>query len=712
MTTKKRKPDTVWEQPWAYAWATRPLGFLAFVYLAHLSLLAAQVPPLWVAAVGAVIATATPLLFPDFPLRDRWFYFLTTASMMGHLVWGRYTVPWGRDQLLVAATGTVLFGLWWHILNVTRASAKGRQKDRQKAAESDVARSRYVKMIERALKRKPETTGIVEKRREPFPAGMRVVFDIRHLAVSTNSLYDLGDELDKAADARPGTYVFERGATAGEAILNVFERDVLAEDIPYPFETGPKSIHQPMGLGQYATGEVCMITYRELAALLVGIKGRGKSSLINTHLAHWTGCTDVVVWMMDGKAGETAMPWLQPFLEAVRGRDLNTASEVRAAIDWVATTEKEFDAMLLAAREVSKFRTKARLTPVTPSPSLPGVIVIVEEASVITGTGNYGNIKRADLAREGLVTGRSSGEDWLIASQRATVTMIGSGDMKSNLDVRYGMGVVDAYDARDIFSDAKLASSLFALGDDNRYRGVFLMQAPGSRRVMPVKGFWIHPSTIPGIAQRNAMFRPELDRATADAVHERLVQLGVSGGYYERWDRLFRELGIEPVAAEQVNRPTDTLGDSSDSATESYGQRMVREAVERSRAERDQERSDQEKQRFDEIVSGAGWDDETETFRDGETVRDVPANAPPVLRLMAQAFLARDAEQLPTKVIIADLGGTLTPHTLSRLMGHCGVSPVQNIIWNEKPVRGYRWVDVETSLKRNNWPEQAFDWQP
>jgi len=711
MTTKKRKPDTVWEQPWAYAWFTRPLGFLAFVYLAHLTLRAADVPAVWVAGVGAVVALATPLLFPDFPLRDRWFYFLATASMAAHLVWGRLTLPWGRDQLLVAVAGTVLYGLWWHILNVTRASQKGRQREKQKTAEADVDRGRYVAMIERALKRKPGTSGLTEKRREPFPAGMRIVFDTRHLAVSTAALYDLGDDLDRAADARPGTYVFERGATAGEAILNVFERDVLAEEIPYPFDSSPKSIHQPMGLGQYATGEICVITYRELAALLVGIKGRGKSSLINTHLAHWTGCTDVVVWMMDGKAGETAMPWLQPFLEAVRGRTLNGPDEVRAAIDWVATTEPEFDAMLVAAREVSKYRTKARLTPVNPSPSLPGVIVVVEEASVITGTGNYGNVKRADLAREGLVTGRSSGEDWLLASQRATVTMIGSGDMKSNLDVRYGMGVVDAYDARDIFSDAKLASSLYALGDDNRYRGVFLMQAPGSRRVMPVKGYWIHPSTIPGIAQRNAQYRPNLDRGTADAVHERLEQLGVPGGYYGRWDRLFQELGIEPVKAEQVNRSTETPGDTA-TQPETMGQRMVREAVERARAERAEQRADQEKQRFDEIVSGAGWDSETESWDSSGTVRDVPSHAPPVLRLMAQAFIARDAEQLPTKVLLADLGGTLTPHALGRLMGHCGVSPVPEVVWQNKVSRGYRWVDVETSLKRNDWPKQAFDWQP
>jgi len=426
--------------------------------------------------------------------------------------------------------------------------------------------------------------------------------------------------------------------------------------------------------------------------------------LLNTHLAYLTGCTDAVVWMMDGKGGRTARPWLQPFLEAVKQR---TIDDPVAALDWVAITEPEYDAMLLGVNAAIKHRSRGAGDRVVPSPSTPSIILIVEEASVITGTGNYGNVKRADLAKGAVVQGRSEAVDAIFASQRATVTMLGNGDMKSNLDLRYGLGVVDPYDARDIFSDGKLAASLFALGDDPKYRGVFLMQAPGSRRVMPVKGYWIHPDAVPGIAKRNAEYRPPLDRGTADAVHEYLTQMGVPGGYHGRWDRLFQELGVdvpEQRATEHVNRPTDTPGDTA-TQPETMGQRVVREAVEK-------HRSDQEKQRFDDLVRNSGWDPETESFRDSETVRDVPANAPPILRLMAKAFLARDAEQLPTKVLIADLGGTLTPHTLGRLMGHCAVSPVNNIVWDGKPVRGYRWEDVETSLKRNSWPTQAFDWEP
>ena len=699
MTAKKRKPEPVWEQPWVYAWATRPMGLLAFVYLVHLILWNADVPVIWVAGIGLVVASVMPLLFPDFPLRDRWFYFLATASMAGHLVWGRVTVPWGRDQLLTAFGGTVLFGLWWHLLNVTRASQTGKQKDQVKAAEAEIGGGRFVAMIERQLKKAPGKSGIVEKRREPFPAGMKVVLDVRHFTGALTGLYSMGEDLERAADARPGTYVFERGATVGEAILNVFDRDILAERIPYPFVTGPKSIHNPMALGQFATGEVCVITFRELAALMVGIKGRGKSALLNTHLAYLTGCTDAVVWMMDGKGGRTGRPWLQPFLDAVKA-----GSDETPALDWLAITEPEYDAMLLAVNAAIKHRSRGAGDKITPSPSTPSIILIVEEASVITGTGNYGNMKRADLAKGAVVQGRSEAVDAIFASQRATVTMLGGGDMKSNLDLRYGLGVIDPYDARDIFTDGKLAASLLGLGDDEKYRGVFLMQAPGSRRVMPVKGYWIEPDAVPGIAKRNAPFRPNLDAGTADAVDAYLKQMGVPGGYHGRWDRLLKELDVEQVAVEHVNRPTDTPSDTA-TAPEPMGQRMVREAVEK-------HRSDQEKQRFDDLVKGLDWDSETEAFRDSETEHETSRDVPAVLRLTLAAFRGRNAEQLPTRVLLDDLGGTLNATQLGRLMGLCNVSPIENVIWNDKRSRGYARDDIETSIKRGGWPQTAFSWEP
>jgi hypothetical protein len=220
---------------------------------------------------------------------------------------------------------------------------------------------------------------------------------------------------------------------------------------------------------------------------------------------------------------------------------------------------------------------------------------------------------------------------------------------------------------------------------------------------MPVKGYWIEPDAVPGIAARNTPFRPDLDRGTADFVDDYLKQMGVPGGYHGRWERLLQELGVEqPVreTVEQVNRVTP-----EQSNTEPLGQRIVREAVEK-------HRSDQDKQRFDDLVQGLDWNDETQAFRDSETEHETSQNVPAVLRLTLAAFRGRDAEQLPTRVLLDDLGGTLNATQLGRLMGLCNVSPIENVIWNEKRSRGYARDDIETSIKRGGWPQTAFGWEP
>jgi hypothetical protein len=285
--------------------------------------------------------------------------------------------------------------------------------------------------------------------------------------------------------------------------------------------------------------------------------------------------------------------------------------------------------------------------------------------------------------------------------------MIGSGDMKSNLDLRYGLGVVDAYDARDIFSDGKLSASLLALGDDDAYRGVFLMQAPGRRRVMPVKGYWIDPDTIPGIAQRNSQYRAKLDAETANAVHEYLEQMGVSGGYYGRWNRTLQALGVE-----QVERPRDTVPERP-TGTPTAEQQPVKQDSPAAQKVRDavaKHRSDQDKQRFEELVRNSGWDSETGQFVEQSGVPE-QATVPPILRLTLAAFDARNAEQLPTKVIVSDLPGTPTEHTLGRLMRLCQVSGTE-VIWDGKRRRGYTRDAIETAIKTSSWQPGAFSWEP
>lgn len=702
--TAKRKSADVWEEPFEHWHVLGPILWAVLVYVAAIVLFLLSVPALYVAAVGTGVSFLAPLT----AIYKR-FSFLLMAATTGLLTYVTATTPWAGPPALAAAAGGLLFGVAYQALRKREA----KEADANKLAEKAAGKGRYVELLEQI-----GAKGLKEKARIPFAAGKTIVLLLPVSGkITLSRLKDLTENLEIAA-ARAGLEVnfdFERGDTAAEVKLHVFERDVLAETLPLEFDRGPKSVRDPIQLGKFATGEVCVVTFREVAALMVGLKGRGKSGLINTHLAHLTGCTDAVVWMLDGKGGETVRPWLQPFLDLVTDKP---------AINWAAVDESEFDAVLLAAKAVVQYRTSgARLT--VPSAVMPSVILIVEEASVITGLSRYGQANRAQLAQDTVTLGRSSFLDSIFATQRATLDMLGSGAMKSNLDLRYGLGVTEQADARMIFPDGKMAQALYRLGDDPKYRGTFLMQAPGQARVMPAKAFYIEPDAIPGIAATNAQWTAELDRGTADFVHETLTHLGVPGGYYGRWDRLCKVLRCDvpsqasrpvsgaPVPSQDGTRDGDTGRPAETSQYDgSRGRQVVQDAIAAGRAKRD----DDTFQRlidanFETVELG-----DDETGDSGTHLRDiapVPASVPPILRLMLAVFKARGlAESLPSRVIADDLPGEITVHTLGRLMGHCNVSPIENIAWEGKRARGYTRDAVETAVKRGSWNKQAFDWEP
>lgn len=657
---------------------------VAYVGAGVLDILGDVVPPLYVALVGLLVSLVAPMT----AVIHKRFTFLLMLATTALLTWTTATTPWARNPALATVAGSLLFGLSYQALR----SHESKEADLDMLAQKAASKGKYVDLLESVgLK------GLKESGRTPFPAGKTI-----HLLLPVSGKVDVQRLKDSVtaleiAAARGGHKVrfdFEQDPeNAARVDMHVFERDVLAEEIPLEPDRGPKSVRDPLPLGKYATGQVCVVTFKEVAALMVGLRGRGKSGLLNTHLAYLTGCTDAVVWMLDGKNGETVRPWIQPFLDMVTDRPV---------IDWVATEEAEFDAVLLATKLLVKYRTSAAWKPLSfPSAASPTVILIVEEASVITGLGRYGGANRQQLAQDAVTLGRSSGLQSIFATQRAVLDMLGSGSMKANLDTRYGMGIVEEADARMIFPDSRIGKALYRLGGLEKYRGTFLMQSPRSPRLMAAKGFWVDPATIPGLAQTNAQWVGTLDAGTADYIHAGLEQLGVSGGYYGRWDRL---TGRRPtVSSQAVPRPTETVGQYDGSR----GRDAVRDAVAASRASRDDET-------FRALVDA---NFETVELGDDEThLRDIaktPDSVPPILGCMLAVFRGRgNPDALPTKVLCEELPGDVSPKALGLLMGHCNVSPIQNVIWEGKSVRGYSRDAIETSVKRGSWSLRASDWRP
>lgn len=734
MSRQTKTPEPVLYADWYYARFLTPALVATVVYLTAAVLAFTDVHAWWVAACGAGVALLAPMIATGFgsPLGSRWFAFLFWAAIGAYLTWTAAGTPFSRDAVMALVPPAGVFGVWWHWIKVQAADAERARHlaDDQAAAHATAVAELglFPAMLELpATLARIGAKGVTEKDRIPFPAGFTVRLRMPlNGDVTYAKLRGLTDKLEVATDARPGALVFEQGESAAEVLLHVFQRDVLAETIPLPFDRRPKSISEPMPLGEYATGAVTVLTFREIAAMMVGLKGSGKSALLNTQLAHLTGCADAVVWMIDGKGGRTVRPWLQPFLDATTGRP---------AVDWAATTLDEADAMLLASNLAIEYRSTGDGEKIDPSPSTPAIILIVEEASLITGVGKYGSTNRAQMAERTVVTGRSEAVWCELATQRGTVTMVGNGDMKSQFDVRIGLGVQTADDARMIFPDGAMAESLFKLGKERKYRGAFLMQSPESSRVMASKGYWTDPVLIPGMALTNSQYRADLDSGTADFVHAGLVTAGVDGGYHGRWDRFRAQLAVSHKTGPHTSQTaasgtpdgtaSGTPGGTGTGTSGGTGSVLTPNPNGATLAERlglpgtsptpssgtgpsDVER---DRQLFEEIVSHLKVPPPADIPTEE---RDDPQVVPPILLTLVQIFNGRGAEQLHTETILEHLPGEMTKRAFSLLMGHCGVAALpEAFVVDGVRRRGYALQSILVAIGKarlGGMPRQAFDW--
>ena len=185
---------------------------------------------------------------------------------------------------------------------------------------------------------------------------------------------------------------------------------------------------------------------------------------------------------------------------------------------------------------------------IVPSASQPAILLVCDEVAVILGMGTGGprfsdhevsNVTLAGLANRLVMTGRSEAIDLVMATQRGTVTMTGSADLKSQCALRIGLGVASEADARLIIpDDVRIAADLAGL----RHPGSGIVQQGRNGRVMPVKFYRIEHDTIGGIAERFGGLRPEPDPLLTGA-------LGYE--YLTRWSR-FYERNLPPAGSAVV----------------------------------------------------------------------------------------------------------------------------------------------------------------
>lgn len=463
------------------------------------------------AAAAAAIGTAW--------VKDQHFWlqvYLTVATVftLAWIIYAEHAGPFTSTAITAALAGTAFFTIAYQVF------VRVDRRDKRKTAErlnALMAKSAAMGDWE-AMFACHGCKGVKVARTEETRAGYTKVCRLpRDGSVTYRRVKRLAEAFETALDVDAGCVRFER-ASGAEFAIHVITRDVLAETVPFPFDPNedPISINDPFGIGPNEIGDIVEMLWREIHVLLSGTTGAGKSNLLAVLLAQLTRCNDTIIWMIDLKGGRTAKPWLKPWLN---GSDPRATCPV---IDWVATTLDEVEIMLQCLVKVIDYRSAAgEDEKVTPSPQQPQIVLICDESAVVFGNNVPGGPRRAQLLENIAGRGRSEAVGVGLSVLRSTVTMIGSGDVKSLFKLRLAMGVSGAADARLALDDSDLASGVAAL----KHPGTLYVQHDSARPI-PTKSYRMNFDQIPQIAAAHTPWRPGLERD---------CELYLGTPYSDRW---------------------------------------------------------------------------------------------------------------------------------------------------------------------------------
>jgi hypothetical protein len=371
-----------------------------------------------------------------------------------------------------------------------------------------------------------------------FRAGRTLEFRLpAHGRATFSNVSMLAEKIETSQDLPHGSVKFRRGETGQVFHMDIHTRDVLAEELPMPMELTQRSVNDPMVVGLDEFGDEIELLLREVLTMIFAPRGSGKSNLINVLIELLACCVDVVIWVIDLKGGRVARPWLQPWLD---GRT------ERPVLDWVATTPDEAALMLAAAVTAIDHRSSTGVgEKVTPSARQPAILVIADEGANLTGLRAAGGRGRTDLVYDVINRGRSEAVDMIMAYLRATVTLTGSGDLKSQAQLRIALGAGSSADGTAALDNAGMGAEVAKL----KHPGSALFQRTKDE-VLKGKVYRREAEDVPTVALACSARRPGLEPD---------LEAKLGKPYAERWSvqrsgRLLaperqREVGFDPDAS-------------------------------------------------------------------------------------------------------------------------------------------------------------------
>src|SRR3712207_6685723 len=172
-----------------------------------------------------------------------------------------------------------------------------------------------------------------------------------------------------------------------------------------------RSIYDPIPFGIDENGEIIAVTLMYRNLLCGGEPGSGKSSLLNTIIAHAALCLDVRLWLFDGKTVELGL-W-KPIADIFVGNDMTEA------LHRLRELQAEMD---LRYRQLDA----ARRRKIVRSDGLDAILCVIDELaffSVTTGTPAEQEEFKT-LVRDLVARGRAAGIILVAATQRPSADII------------------------------------------------------------------------------------------------------------------------------------------------------------------------------------------------------------------------------------------------------------------------------------------------
>jgi hypothetical protein len=477
-------------------------------------------------AAAAAIATSGSIWVRDQHFWTQVYLTVTTLVSLVWILYAEHVSPFTVRSLTAFAGAALVLGILYPVFAFIDRRDKRKVNERLDAAlRRKAERGDWVAMF--------ASLGVkdVEKVSEDATrAGNTLTFRLPNTGKATFShVAALDYKIETVLDLPPGSVQFRKSKVSAALFhVDLITRDVLAEDVPLPDDFAPRSVNDPFSTGVDVFGDLIEVLLREVATMVAAPRGSGKSNLLSVLIAMLARCVDVVIWVIDLKGGRFARPWLAPWFD---GRT------ARPVLDWVATDPDEAQLMLNAASTAIDYRSSTgEGEKVIPSASQPAIFLIVDEGASLTGLRAGGGTKRSGDVFDIIGRGRSEAVDTIMAFLRATVSLTGSGDLKSQAGLRIALGAASAADATSALDNPGMGRAVAAF----QHPGSMLVQR-GQNDYQIGKTYRVEPDDIPAIAEVCSPWRPALEPDLEEELGE---------AYAKRWD-LDRSGHLLPVARQK-----------------------------------------------------------------------------------------------------------------------------------------------------------------